>query len=143
MSCFTIKIRFLQRFFVRSRMAGFLICCGMLFASVPQLLAADRVPESQTSPCQKVNEMSQSSSNDHNQSHLIGSIEEYCTILHELHDSLPAHSQERTVLAVAAKALLFSMAREDFHKFLSNDELTCEQKEHLARLGIDTHEAES
>ena len=72
----------------------------------------------------------------------IGAIEHYCGLLKGIYESLPAHSEERDALEVAAKALLFSMPQDDFHAFLSNDELTHEQKEHLARLGLDPREGE-
>lgn len=51
MSCFTIRSRVLQRFFVRSPLAGCLICCGMLLLSGPQVRGADPPTAIESAKC--------------------------------------------------------------------------------------------
>jgi hypothetical protein len=82
------------------------------------------------------------SSNKGDKLSLIRSVDRYCEQLHEIYESFPVGSQKRDVLAIAAKALLFSLPRDEFHVFLSSDELTPEQQKHVDQLGLESNEAE-
>ncbi|MBL9125628.1 MAG: hypothetical protein JNG90_18460 [Planctomycetaceae bacterium] len=82
------------------------------------------------------------SNSNHDRASFVGALDRHLEILRRIHESLPASSQDREAIALATKALLFSMPQVGFYNFLQSSELTNEQRAHLDRLGIKPDEGD-